>query len=323
MNIMDIVSDILRKARFNTYRFRFRKMHKLLARKKAEQKDIYDNLKENFAQQYEAVKKYENANTTILAWRDENKKLENVLLPYPPFSFLHNSVIMKEMVVTAGGKRLEHQIDFLESIFSYTKLKKLLEEDYLGKPLILNRKYLTSHNSVHQLFHISKYLETTNCNLNIIKTVIEWGGGYGCLAKIFRRLVPQPMTYILVDTPLFCCLQWLYLSVIFGEKNVNLLLEPRSKIITNKINIVPVELVERLNLKANIFISTWGLSESSKQCQDGVIGKNWFGANNLLLAYRKTGKTFPYNGRLENFVKKRGAFIEKVPYCPGSNYAFL
>ena len=323
MNDMETYYNFLRNTRFSIYRFRFRKIHELLYKRKTRQKDGYNNLKQSFARNYEAIKKYKGLKTTVLAWRKINRKLESVFLPYPPLSFLRNPLIMEQMFVTAGGGRLKHQINFLENIFPSTKLKRILEEDYFGEPLILNEKYLTSHNNVHQLYHLSRYLEATNCNLNEIKTITEWGGGYGCLAKIFRRLISRPVTYILIDTPLLSCLQWLYLAVIFGGKNVNLLLGPKSKIIVNKFNIVPVGLVSKFNLKADLFISTWGLSESSKQCQDDVIRKNWFGANNLLLAYRKIGKSFLYNGRLERFAKEKGAYIEKVTYCPGSNYSFL
>lgn len=318
-----VVEDILRSIRFKIFWLQAKEAHSLLAEKKGFQQDIYDNLKEQFFEKYKTIKKYERSQMTTLVWRDYNKKLEEALLPYPPFSFLHEPLIMMNMFVSAGGKRLKYQVDFLEKTFPVGELKRVLLEDYIGKPLILSAKYLSSHNSIHHLSHVARFLKTTKCDLDKINTIFEWGGGYGCMAKIISRLAQRPFTYILVDTPLLSCVQWLYLSVIFGEKNVNLLLGPKDNIKARKFNIISTGLIETQKIKTDLFISTWGLSESPKNFQDYITKKNWFGAKHMLIAFQKANRTLPHADRLGDLARKKGAIVEDVPFLRGSHYAFL
>ncbi len=137
-------------------------------------------------------------------------------------------------------------------------------EDYVGNPLLLNVTYLTSHNSIHHLYHIIRFLRKTKLKLKGIKTIIEWGGGYGNLAKIFGRLAEENKTYIIIDLPLMCCIQWIYLTTILGENKVNLIQNSDEKIAVGKINLLPVCFIDKYELKGDLFVSTWALTESSK-----------------------------------------------------------
>ena len=59
----------------------------------------------------------------------------------------------------------------------------------------------------------------------------------------------------------------------------------KDKIIEGQINILPVCFIEDFDLKADLFISTWALTESSEYSQEYVFNKKMFGARDILLAF--------------------------------------
>lgn len=313
---------ILRNIRCQLILLRMRLLQARPAQIKRDQMIAFNALRNNFSNIYNKLKRYNVVQFTTPVWENHNAKLEKVFLPYPPFSFLRDPIIMGTMFVTAGGKWLREEVTFLEKRISRDKTKVLLQEDYVGDPLLLNSTYLTSHNSIHHLYHLIRFFDKTYCNLDQIDTIVEWGGGYGNMAKIFKRLKPTPSTYVIIDTPLFSCIQWLYLATVLGEESVNLLQNPGDTIHAEKINLLPICFVDCHKISADLFISTWALSESSKYSQDYVVNHDWFNSKHILLAYQDGNNQFPVAGRLGKIAADIGAVIEDIEFLPGNHYAF-
>lgn len=70
-------------------------------------------------------------------------------------------------------------------------------------------------------------------------TIVEWGGGYGSLARLIRRLSPGDATYALVDAPILCAIAWRYLSDVLGEDAVAGVDEGGLR--PGRVNLVPAE----------------------------------------------------------------------------------
>lgn len=153
-----------------------------LARKKKYQVTQFNNLKKNFTLFYNNLGQKGIDDFVTPFYRTYNSRMEKILLPFPPFSFLRTPEIMRVMFASFGGRALKEELSFLESKLSQDRLKFLLEEEYIGAPVLLNSTYLTSHNSIHHLYHLVKFMEKTQCSLSGIKTIVEWGGGYGNIA---------------------------------------------------------------------------------------------------------------------------------------------
>lgn len=246
-------------------------------------------------------------------WDIHQKQLINDFFPNPPDNFLRHRTLLYTMVVNAGGSWMQFQLDFLRKYFSNFELKEILSEDFEA-PV---------HNSVHHLYHLKYYEEITNNKLNEFETIVEWGGGYGNLARVYKNYVNKNITYILIDIPIFAALQWYYLANIFGEENLNVIDDKNKKIVKNKFNIISRDFVKNINLKAEFFISTWALSESPKEDQDFVFKNNLFGAENFLFAYQKNSDDFPVARRLEEYARKKHAKILPINYIANENrYAF-
>lgn len=318
-----LLDSLLRIIRLKFLLIKNRQLQVSLMLSGTHQRNAYEKIKGKFAQIYLRLKIYDSPSLTTGVWNKFNHKLEKLFLPYPPFSFLQNEIILRTMFMTSGGHRLSEQIRFIEKIFRDKVLKRVLKEDFIGVPVILNEKYFTSHNSVWQLYHIARLIKATNCDFKKVDTIVEWGGGYGNLTKVLMRLYNKQKTYVLIDTPFFCTIQWLYLAIIFGENEIHFLRNKKDKIQKNKINILPVGLAKIKKLKCDLFISLWALSESPPSLQNYVAGENWFGAKHILLGYQLSNKSFPNAGRIERLVMREHPKIEDVRFVPGSRYVFL
>jgi len=311
---------VIASFRIKLLSFIYRSNSSFIKQQRMDQKYRYEELQEEFVAYYRKVKKINEEKFIEHHWREYNKALEKKLFP-PPFSFLRNVVIGFTMFVMGHEDKIKKELLFLEMNVSKEKLKGSLQEDYIGNPIVQNTKYKTSFNSIHQLYSLVYYLKETKKDINNIRTVVELGGGYGCFAKVFLRYVSYKHTYILIDTSFFSCLQWLYLTVVFGKKKTNLITSTKERVKKNTFNIVPIGLVDSLNLKGDLFISNWALSESSVVTQDLVFSTKWFHANSMLVAYQKNSKNFPNAHRVEDEARKSGFLIKAARYFENNYYA--
>jgi hypothetical protein len=104
------------------------------------------------------------------------------------------------------------------------------------------------------------------------ESVIEWGGGYGGFARLFVESYPATK-YTLIDLPQPLELQKSYLKDY------------------DNFVYIPLEEVTS-DLKAEVFISTWALSESTIAAQKFVEETGFFSCKTFLLAYQENKPDF-------------------------------
>jgi hypothetical protein len=316
------LSDLVQLMRSNAISYFNSPLQFRLARIKRYQKDKFELLREKFAERYRALKDYDVTKFVVPSWRDYNSRLEKAVMPSPSFSFLRIPIISHTMFLSRGGRMLGSELLFLKSFYGLDKLKNLLIEDYVGNPPLMNSEFLTSHNTIHHLFHYARFSYRTRVGLDRLRSVVEWGGGYGNQAKILCRHNIEGLTYTVVDTPLFSCLQWLYLSTVLGDNRTNLMWHQTDRLVTGSINLLPLCFLKENDMSCDLFVSTWGLSESSAAAQEYVSLKRWFGAKHILLAYQDRNEKFPAADRITDMLDGRHTVSETVPYAPGSHYLF-
>jgi hypothetical protein len=295
---------------------------------KIKESDRFNYLAQSFLTKYNKIKSHSiNPNLILPVWDEWNKTLEANILPIPPISFLKTPVIMQTMFV-GYDKFYSHEISFLETELSPDKLKYFLREDSIGEPPITTeyQEVLTSYNTVHHLHHLVKFFANTKCSPRDINCVVEWGGGYGNLAKLFKRMKGnENLTYIIIDTPLFSCIQWLYLGSIWGEDKVNLIDDLSKSLVEGKINLLPLTFLDNYPISndVDLFISTWALSECSDVAQNYVVNHQWFNAKHFLLAYHLgSGGDFPFTSKVCEIATSDGATTVDIDFLPGHQYAF-
>ncbi len=298
-----------------------RELGQKIFQKKYSQKENFNELRARFNKNLNEIPKTK-GEFIIPLWRDFINGIEKNLAKGIEINFLRIPEINGAMVMDKGGKLMKKELEFLNKNANDKVLKKILEEDLVGRPKIICEKYLTSHNAIHNLYHLTNFLSYSKIRIDYGKTIIEWGGGYGHLSSMIKRLEKEN-THIIIDLPIFSCIQWIYLSAIYGEQEINLIKGKKDKIIKGKINLIPITLLDEKKIKGDIFISNWGLSESSDRAQDYVMKNNWFDTKFVFIGLQKGNEEIPFAKNLMKKLVKEGAFLKELPYQKGNYYAIL
>ncbi|MGE2713986.1 hypothetical protein ACQI4L_08010 [Mycolicibacterium litorale] len=235
-----------------------------------------------FARQLDAVRSCVNPAYVRADWAQRNEQLARDLLPVPPHDFLCHPAIRFQMLM--GERIVPHELPYVRERLGDDAL---LAEDPVGEPpttIVPGTTIRTSPNTVHQLYHLLRYEEAAGRRVRESDTIVEWGGGFGSLMRMLVRLHGGDPTCVVIDTPVFSALQWLYLSAVLGEDRVVLHHRGPVRPEPGRVNLVPIGLVGELEIDADLFISNWALNESMPAAQRDVVARRWFGAVSLLLA---------------------------------------
>lgn len=272
-------------------------------------------------------KKYSIPDNYILPeWAKNCSILESFFLNNFTPDFLRHPVVGGTMFIVNNKKWRDIQIDLLNKSFPISNLKYILKENSLGNPILTSFKYKTSSNSIHHLYHFAKFQQEANFKLENLKTIVEFGGGYGNASKIFKRIFPDA-TYIIIDLPLFSSIQTIYLKTILGQ-NVNVLSPDNIDIKKGKINILPltkdtVGNLKNIPLSVDLFLSTWALSESPLLVQQLISSVGYFGAKYLLMAYQENNSGFVAADNVKNINKNYKIMYNKeTEYLNNNFYLF-
>ena len=204
-----------------------------------------------------------------------------------PLGFLRHPLLAHTMVFARrrGISLSRLRIDYVIRTFGVEESYLLLSEDYIGLPTITDVKFFTSANRSHHASHLAGYTRFSGKKFWETSSVVEWGGGYGDMARIVRRMNSK-ITYVIVDLPEILALQYIYLASLEGEDSIHVI-KPGDvgDVCFGKINLVPVDLVfdGRIRLQGESFISTWALTESQPVLQHEVLNGGFFGAKNILI----------------------------------------
>jgi hypothetical protein len=93
-----------------------------------------------------------------------------------------------------------------------------IRESWIGLPPAFDLDHNTSGNLVHQAYHMHTWSEFAR-EISSVPTIVEFGGGYGSLAYVARRLGFEGM-YVIFDIPEMLLLQEYYLSNTVGKEKV-------------------------------------------------------------------------------------------------------
>lgn len=237
-----------------------------------------------------------------------------------PLHFLWQPEISRTMVFGRLGdlESTRTRIELLTSVYPEPMLMVMLREDYIGLPKISSARYSTSPNRAHHASHLASYTKRTGRSVWDANQIVEWGGGYGDMARIIRRMNPD-ITYVIIDLPELCALQHVYLQSVEGEDSVNTV-TPGTPLVPRKVNLVPVDAVlsGQVHISGDTFVSTWALSESPRGAQEFVAASAFFDATNILMAYM-----VEEHNCVRDAVSDAGCKLVPIDLLGGSNeYAF-
>ncbi len=179
-----------------------------------------------------------------------NRKILNLLKSKNIKNFLRINFIQKMFF-------LQNRLFVLKELNQIRKSKKwlfyknLLKEDNIGNPIRYFLYFESSGNKINHLYHL--YLLERELNINLkknIKTVFEFGAGYGCMARIFSK-IKKRNKYICFDTSYLNLLQYYYLK----HNNLNVGFKKKNDIFLTSS-------LKNVRNKNDLFVANWSLSET-------------------------------------------------------------
>ncbi len=136
------------------------------------------------------------------AWRLE---LYNRVLTEDATRFYEWPCIYHTMLVKHWPFQIEYEFSQLaERFHNAIQVPHFGPDDYLT-----GTRY--SMNLIHQAYHLAQWEKATGKHIEQLDTVVEFGGGYGAMALLCKRMGFEG-TYIIYDLPEFSLLQEYYLS---------------------------------------------------------------------------------------------------------------
>ena len=250
-------------------------------------------------------------------WKDACHAIMNVLDGVPNSNLLANPVIARTMVRQGFTVSQEYEVTYIKHCLRRQTYDKLMSyrEPAFGNLEMTCPELRCSTNTLGHLFYAAKASELFACEQ--FNVIVEFGGGYGNLAWVLKHLHPRA-TVVVLDLPEFLAVQYLFLSSIC--ENVRVVLHARRDVTIQHgaINLVPVFYCDGLQLNADLFISTFALSETPASMQQRIWGNGFFNARNVYLAGQLVGasKDVPWVDQTNLFtnIRKQFARVQCVPF---------
>ena len=179
-----------------------------------------------------------------------NKEISQLISNSDLKNFLRKNFIQK-MFFLQNRFFVYKELKILQKSKKWNFYKNLLKEDDIGNPIRYFLYPYSSGNLINHVYHLNIFEDEFKINLKKdIKKVFEFGGGYGCMARIFSK-INSNVRYTCFDTHNVNLLQYYYLKhnnldVGFENKNTYFLTSKFHKIMNN----------------SNLFIANWSLSET-------------------------------------------------------------
>ena len=169
-----------------------------------EQRARFEAASAEFSDHFRAASAHDMTSFVVPTWSDFNASIEAALLPRPSFSFLRNETMLHTMFVNAGGAWLDGQLRELRAVLSEDELTTWIREDPAGTPKIKVPSLLTSHNRVHHASHLIRHARHAVSDVFDAESIVEWGGGYGGVARLVLRRSRKQPTYIMIRHASVC-----------------------------------------------------------------------------------------------------------------------
>lgn len=250
------------------------------------------------------------------AWLKNRVELRRQIVWRDPRNFLQWDVVQRTMFHEC--KQIE--LEFLKKLSNWENLRKYLVEDSIGNPKKFVFMSESSGNLIHHIYSVERFLGTHPVSVQNMSQVVEFGGGYGSMARLFYKMGFNGR-YVIFDVPEFAALQEFFLSSL--DISIPIFRYP-----TRERGIVILTEAEDFKRqcafeKIDLFIATWSISESSLGLRE-IILKSVESADYWLVAYQKRFQDIDNIDYFKKYMDTsqrewRGFEIE---HLPGQYYAF-
>jgi len=257
-------------------------------------------------------------------WAQNMNRLRELVIKENIREFLRWDVILETMFV-GNNIYVATELEYLRGKSDWNgRWEKAIKEVETGSPLPFNKYPLSSGNLIHHAYHVAKFEEKTGVSSAKIDLVCEFGGGYGCMCKLFHNLGFEGK-YIIFDFPHFCALQKYFL------KSVGITVHDFDKIQSLENGVFCVSDIETFKIllskcndcRNSLFIATWSMSEAPLDIRNSILPLlSQF--KSFLIAYQDNFgevNNIRYFDSLKNYYEHKVQWNQwRIKHLPGNNY---
>lgn len=234
------------------------------------EEQLIENLKENFKKI--PVIDTTNLSGSALVWSANMNRLRELVLHDDPRKFLQWDVIRKTMFVGKAPFIVTELESLKRSAIFNQYWKQGIIESEIGLPSKAKNYMHSSGNLIHHAYHVQQFEEKTKVKVKHIDFVLEFGGGYGSMCRLFRNL-DFNNRYVIFDLPSFSLLQKYYL------KSLGYSILTTDEFCSGQTGILCISTMEELKLvlktidpqHKNLFLATWSISESPINIRNSIV----------------------------------------------------
>lgn len=257
-------------------------------------------------------------------WVAFREEVRRNFAAYDPRSFLRWPLIQHTMCVTNSGAVI-HELFALRFSAKWPLFRRAVVESPTGNPIRFLYHPESSGNLLHHCYHVMRFEEVTGADITNLDTVVEFGGGYGSMCRLFHRLGFKGR-YLIYDLPEFSALQRYFL------KNLGLPVRDGTDDCTENgiylftdLTLLQQALKQRPAQGASAFVATWSLSESPAELRDRFLpvveAFDYF-----LIAFQDRFYEMDNNEYFARFEHATAARIDwrktRLRHLPNNNYLF-
>ena len=264
------------------------------------------------------------AGDSLREWSENANRLRHLVLTKDPRSFLRWDVIRRTMFVT-DAPYVGEELSYLKHLPDWhERWCRAIKESPGGCPTSYVLYPASSENLIHHAYHLARFEEQTHRRVDDLACVLEFGGGYGSMCRLFHNLGFRGR-YLIFDLPAFSALQRFFLRSIgmcvgspdeFRDRSSGVAL-------SSNVGDLHTLVADGSDNGRALFLATWSISEAPIALRDAVLRLvSGFGA--LFIAYQRR---FGGVDNLEYFRSWKRATGERVrwheweiDHLPGNYY---
>jgi hypothetical protein len=235
-----------------------------------------------------------------------SKNIYEIISKNKTLNFLRNSSIQNIFFIHNRFFILNELLELKRDIKRWSLWKTLLTENSVGDPVRYFLYPKSSGNRIRQVYHLKKYLDFSKNNILKIKNIIEIGGGYGCMAQIFKK-INKRCNYVIFDTAEVNLLQYYYLKMNNIPVTINKI-QSKKVCLINKLSLIKKYNKKMNKRNVNLLIANWSISEMPIDLRT-KINKLTYNFPNKLISFQEK---FENINNLNYFLKYRDTLKKKI-----------
>jgi putative sugar O-methyltransferase len=252
-------------------------------------------------------------------WREAQPAFAALLRNGLPRDFLRHPAVAQQFCRQGFGPPQQHELAYLSHRAPALRaLTARLAESPIGCPRIDCRERSLSANTLGMLYYFARIAE--RIAPSDLGAIVEFGGGYGGLCRVFLDLLPRTPTYVIVDLPEMLAMQYVYVQASSAHHRTVPHFAAPFEIVPGAVNLVPVSLAAHLDFDPDLFVSTFALSETPRRLQQQIADGGFFASAALYLVGQEIeaelwkGLALDSSSALRDAARRDFADVQIEPY---------